>query len=127
MRYKNFEIDDNKIDMYQENLGLSIEEACELILEENGSIAEKDETTKAIAEATKNAPRRYEKSDKPRKQAKKERKVDATKGRLLTEVKNLIEELGATDTALKTETELRFTFEGSDYTFKLTKHRPPKK
>jgi hypothetical protein len=46
---------------------------------------------------------------------------------LLNDVKVLIEGLGATETALETETELHFTFEGAKYTFKLTKHRPPKK
>ena len=65
--------------------------------------------------------------EKHKKKVVKERKVDETKGRLLSDVKVLIEGLGATETALETETELHFTFEGEKYTFKLTKHRPPKK
>lgn len=129
MKYKGFEVDDNKIDEYVEKLDCSIIEACDLILEEQGKIAESAETTKAIKADEKEAnkgKRRYEKSDKPRKPSTKERKVDEEKGRLLTDVKVLIEGLGATETVLKTETELSFTLNGNKYTFKLTKHRPPK-
>lgn len=127
MEYKGFKVDDNKIDEYVEKLGCSIFEACDLILEESGKIEESEETAKAIKEAEKKAPRRYEKSETTRKKTTKERKVDETKGRLLANVKTLIEGLGATETNLKTETELSFIYEGASYTFKLTKHRPPKK
>ena len=130
MKYKGFEVDDNKIDEYVEKLEISIAEACDLILEESGRIEESAETKaeiKAKEDADRKGKRRYEKSDKPRKTTEKVRKVDETKGRLLSDVKVLIEGLGATETALETETELHFTFEGANYTFKLTKHRPPKK
>ena len=129
MTYKGFEIDDNKIDDYVERLECSISEACDLILEESGKVAESAETTKAIkeTEAKGNGKRHYEKSGKPRKPSTKERKVDAEKGELLRKVKELVEEVGATETALKTETELSFALNGNRYTFKLTKHRPPKK
>lgn len=130
MEYKGFTVDDNKIDEYCEKLDCSIIDACDLILEEMGKI----ETPKEIVENAKDmekkangGKRRYEKSDKPRKATSKERKIDETKGRLLGDVKVLVEGLGATETVLKTETELHFTFEGEKYTFKLTKHRPPKK
>lgn len=126
MKYNGFEVDDNKIDDYVERLGCSIADACELILEESGKIEESEETTKAIKEAEKNAPRRYEKSGS-RKKTEKVRKIDETKGHLLACVKTLVEGLGATETTLKTETELKFNYEGASYTFKLTKHRPPKK
>lgn len=130
MKYKGFEVDDNKIDEYVEKLEISIAEACDLILEESGKVEESAETKaeiKAKETADRQNKRRYEKSDKARKTSIKERKVDETKGRLLKDVKVLIEGLGATETALETETELHFTFEGEKYTFKLTKHRPPKK
>ncbi len=113
-----------------EKLEISIAEACDLILEESGKVEESAETKaeiKAKETADRQNKRRYEKSDKPRKTTEKVRKVDETKGRLLSNVKVLIEGLGATETALETETELHFTFEGEKYTFKLTKHRPPKK
>jgi len=126
MEYKGYKVDDNKIDEYVEKLDLSIAEACNLILEEEGKIEESAETTKAIKDAEKNAPRRYEKTGS-RKKTEKVRKVDEVKGELLTQVKDLVERLGATDTTIKTETELKFNYEGASYTFKLTKHRPPKK
>ena len=130
MKYKGFEVDDNKIDEYVEKLEISIAEACDLILEESGKVEESAETKaeiKAKETADRQNKRRYEKSDKVRKTSVKERKVDEIKKRLLEDVKVLIEGLGATETALETETELHFTFEGEKYTFKLTKHRPPKK
>lgn len=126
MKYNGFEVDDNKIDEYVEKLDISILEACELILEESGKIEESEETTKAIKEAEKNAPRRYEKSGN-RKKTEKVRKVDETKLMFLDEVSALVEDLGAVVINRKTETETTFTYEGATYTFKLTKHRPPKK
>ena len=126
MKYKGFEVNDEKIDEYVEKLDISIADACELILEENGKIEESEETTKAIKEAEKNAPRRYEKSGK-RKKTEKVRKVDETKLMFLDEVSALMEDLGAVVINRKTETETTFTYEGATYTFKLTKHRPPKK
>lgn len=126
MEYKGFKVDDNKIDEYVEKLDISIVEACDLILEEEGKLEETEETKKAIKEAEKNAPRRYEKTGE-RKKVVKVRKVDETKGMLLDEVSNLVEGLGAVIINRKTETETTFTYEGATYTFKLTKHRPPKK
>lgn len=126
MEYKGFKVDDNKIDEYVEKLGCSIFEACDLILEESGKIDESEETKNAIKNAEKNAPRRYEKSGN-RKKTVKERKVDETKKMFLDEVSALVEDLGAVVINRKTETETTFTFEDATYTFKLTKHRPPKK
>ena len=126
MKYKGFDVNDNKIDEYVEKLGISIADACDLILEEDGRQEESEETKQAIRNAEKNAPRRYEKSGN-RKKTEKVRKVDETKGYLLNQVKDLMNELGATDINVKTETELNFQYEGASYTFKLTKHRPPKK
>ena len=126
MKYKGFEIDDNKIDEYVESLDISIAEACDLILEESGKIDEPEEVTEAIKNAEKNVKRRYEKSETKRKATTKERKVDEVKGYLLGCTKTLLEGLGATETAVKTETEISFQYQGASYTFKLTKHRPPK-
>ena len=130
MKYKGFEVDDNKIDEYVEKLEISISEACDLILEESGKVEESAETKaeiKAKETADRQNKRRYEKSDKVRKTSVKERKVDETKGFLLGNVKELVESLGAVGISVKTETELHFNYEGAEYTFKLTKHRPPKK
>lgn len=124
MQYKGFEVNDELIDKYVESLEISITEACDLILEEEGKVEPTDETKKAQSVKSE---RRYERSTKDRKKTEKVRKVDTEKGFLISEVKKLIEELGATDTAVKTETELGFEYGGNKYTFKLTKHRPPKK
>lgn len=69
----------------------------------------------------------YAQSKKPRKKAEKVRKVDEEKGRLLTDVRVLLEGLGADIIATKTETEVEFMFNENHYTIKLTKHRLPKK
>lgn len=127
MEYKGFKVDDNKIDEYVEKLDLSITEACELILEEEGKIEEPKEVTAIIKETEKNAPRRYEKSATDRKKAVKERKVDETKKKILNGVKALLEEMGAEVLEVKTETEIKMNYDGASYTLKLTKHRPPKK
>lgn len=61
----------------------------------------------------------------------KVRKVDETKKNILNNIRVLIEgmQLNAgepTNTAIKTETELTFTYCGDLYTLKLTKHRAKK-
>lgn len=71
--------------------------------------------------------RHYEQSEKPRKTAKKERKVDETKKRLLADCRVLLEDLGAQTLSVKTETEISFLFDGGEYSLKLIKHRPKKK
>lgn len=124
MDFRGHTLDDNKIDKYVEKMNLSIEEACIMILEEDGKIEERPEVKAAtnIKETT----RRYEQSEKPRKKAVKERKVDETKKHLIGCVKTLLEGMHAEVTEVKTETEIKFNYGGDCYTFKLTKHRPPK-
>jgi len=70
--------------------------------------------------------KRYEKSDKPRKQSTRERKVDPTKKKILTNCRVLLQGMGADIASVKTETEITFTFEGEEYSLKLVKHRPKK-
>lgn len=124
MQYKGFEVDDTLIDKYVESLECSITEACDLILEESGKIKPSEETEKAVNSIK--SERRYEKSDRKRKPSTRERKVDETKGYLLKAVAELLENEGAEVKAIKTETEVAFAYKGSEYTMKLTKHRPPK-
>ena len=62
-----------------------------------------------------------EKAKKP-----KARKVDITKGKLLNNIKELLEEMGATDLATETETALNFNYETENYTIRLVKHRAKK-
>lgn len=68
----------------------------------------------------------YAKAENPRNGKPRDRKVDETKGNLLAGCRVYLEGKGATITAVKTETEISFDFEGASYTLKLTKHRPPK-
>lgn len=66
------------------------------------------------------------KTDKPRKSAKKERKVDETKYRILNGCRVFLEGLGAKTLGVKTETEVVFTFGDEEYSLKLIKHRSKK-
>ena len=84
------------------------------------------EEAKEMAEMEMNAPKRYEHEEKPRKKAEKVRKVDEEKKEILSGLRIYIEGKGAENITVKTETEVSFTLNGSAYTLKLTKHRPPK-
>lgn len=121
---KMINIPDKDIEKLMSALELTKEEAIETWLDDNDYTANEE-----AEELTKKAKviRRYEKSDNERKKVTKERKVDEEKKRLLTDVKVLIEGLGAVVTNVKNEAEISFTFGENDYTFKLIKHRPPKK
>lgn len=70
--------------------------------------------------------KRYEKSDTPRKKAVRERKVDDTKKVFLNAFRVYLEGAGAKVEPLKNETDLHFTYEGANFSVKLTRHRPPK-
>lgn len=95
--------------------------------EKDGEPVTKEEAEEmAELELKASGTRHYEKSDKPRKTVKKERKVDETKKRILTDCKVLLEGLGANVTTMKTETEITFIFENEEYSLKLVKHRPKK-
>jgi hypothetical protein len=85
---------------------------------------EAEEMAKMELKASEN--RHYEQSEKPRKTVKKERKIDATKKRLLADCRVLLEGLGAQTLNVKTETEISFLFNGDEYSLKLVKHRPKK-
>ncbi len=90
------------------------------------SVTREEAEEMAEMEIKANCIKHYEKSDKPRKAVKKERKVDTIKKRLLMDCKVLLEGLGAEILGVKTETEVTFTFEGEEYSLKLIKHRPKK-
>ena len=79
-----------------------------------------------MAEMELKSNRRYEQSDKPRKTATKERKVDENKKRMLSGCRVFLEGLGAVTLSIKTETEITFVFENETYSLKLIKHRAKK-
>lgn len=56
----------------------------------------------------------------------RERKVDEIKKELLTGCSEWLKTQGANIEYVKTETEIKFSFNGEQYTLKLTKHRKPK-
>lgn len=110
--------------MKKEDLILAIMKECEA---DGEPVTREEAEEMAEMEIKAGTVKRYEQSDKPRKRATKERKVDETKKRILTNVRILLEGMGATEASVKTETEIAFLFGGDRYTMKLTKHRPPKK
>lgn len=110
---------------YMKNLQISREEAEQLYLDDdNDFIGEEGEKMQASAKQFQHR----EKSDKPRKVNKtKERKIDEDKKQLFDCVRVLLEGLDNVENiSYKNEVDLTFTYKGSVYTWKLTKHRPPK-
>lgn len=108
------------IALYMEKLGLTQEEALQLWEDDNSDTMTEEQ--KELTEKAKKC-RRYEQSGKPRKKAKKERKINETKGYILTELTDTLKKLECNITGAKTETEIYFEFEGKKYTLKLTEHR----
>ena len=109
---------------------MTLEKLTEKIMKEceadGEPVTRKEAEEMAKMELKASGNRHYEQSDKPRKAVKKERKVDETKKRLLTDCKVLLEGLGAQTLSVKTETEIVFLFNGDEYSLKLVKHRPKK-
>jgi len=69
----------------------------------------------------------YTKSDAPRKQTKRERKVDPDKKLLIGWLDDAICDFADNVLEVKNESEIHFQYNENDYTVKLIKHRPPKK
>ena len=96
--------------------------------EKDGEPVTKEEAAEmAEMEIKASSIKRYEKNlDKKRQPSKRERKVDETKKRLLDNVRVLLEGLNADILNIKTETEIMFSFQNEEYSFKLVKHRKKK-
>lgn len=103
-------------------LGISREEAEQLWEDDQDDFIgeEGEEMTRKAKEV-----KRYEKGDKPRAKAKKERKVDENKKLILDKLHKALETF-VKITNVKTETEISFVYNDEEYTLKLTKHRPKK-
>lgn len=107
--------------MTKEKLIVRIMKECE----KDGEPVTREEAEKmAEMEIKAGGMRRYEKSETPRKPTHRERKVDETKKHLLDCCRVLLEGMGCKIQSIKTETEITFTFEEDEYSFKLVKHRP---
>lgn len=113
---------EQQIKVYMEKLQISREEAEQLWEDDQEDyIGEEGE---AMTEKAKEV-KRYEKGDKPRAKAKKERKVDENKKLILDKLHKALETF-VKITNVKTETEISFVYNDEEYTLKLTKHRPKK-
>jgi hypothetical protein len=122
---KEYNIPNDAIDKMMDALDISLAEACELYLADNGTI-ENEEQERADKEAKKGA-RRYEKSANPRKKAEKVRKVDENKAEMLDLIRKSFENHpDIVITGQKTETEMYFEYDNIKYTVKLIRHRPEK-
>ena len=116
------------IKRYMEHLNISYEEAVQLYEDDkNDFIGDEGEEMQTKAKQTQHR----EKADTPnKKRTSKERKIDPDKKYLFDMTYNFLSGLELNETiigiAAKTETEITFTYKGAEYTWKLTKHRPPK-
>ena len=121
-------MNEKQIEKIMKSLGCTREEAIELIMEDEAvdRMTSKEVNSDLIADQKKAMKKATNTGTKKRTAVKRERKVDETKKRFLTDYKILLEGLGAEVEPLKTEAEMHFTFEGESYTVKLIKHRPPK-
>lgn len=70
--------------------------------------------------------RRYEKSDKPRATAIRERKVDTNKKAILDKIYICLEEAGIAIDSIQNETAISFHYKKDSYSLKLVKHRKKK-
>lgn len=109
--------------MTKEKLIERIMKECE---KDSEPVTKEEAAEMAEMEKAASSMRRYEKSDKKRQPSKRERKVDETKKRLLDNVRVLLEGLNADILSVKTETEITFSFQDEEYSFKLVKHRKKK-
>ena len=113
---------EQEIQKHMKVLGISREEAEQLWEDDqNDFIGEEGEEMTRKAKEIK----RYEKGDKPKAKAKKERKVDENKKLILDKLHKTLETF-VKITNVKTETEISFMYNDEEYTLKLTKHRPKK-
>lgn len=108
-----------------DTLNISEAEALEIIEEDKeidrgAKLYELPEDRKAGAKKARRAER------KQTGPVKRERKVDEAKKRLLDRCRVALLDEGAEVQAVKTETEILFSYGEDTYTLKLTKHRPAK-
>ena len=106
-----------------EKLVSEIMKECEM----DGEPVTREQAEEMAKMETNSKEKRHFETSSNKRKVNKVRKVDEEKALLLKQVEKLIAENGGTSTAIKTETELSFSYCGNDYSFKLIKHRPPKK
>ena len=123
---KNLRIPDSEIENSMKILNLTKEEAIQLWLEDEGYL--ENEVVEELTEKAKvNKISREAKSDKPRKQTKRERKPDEEKENLIEMLANCLKNAGiATEITNKSKI-IEFSVGENNYKLDLIKKRPPKK
>ena len=105
-----------EIQKHIEHLGITREQAEQLWLEDNTDF--ENEEMKGMRERAKQ-DRRYEKSDKPRKENKREKKLDSDKVKIISDIFNSLRELGYDVNIANPQREITF----DNYSITLTRHK----
>lgn len=112
-------MDEKMIAHYMKSLGLTREEAIQLIKDDEDDVSvELTPEQKAVVKKMTQGERKKE-----TKKRNRERKVDETKKRLIDAFNLAIENAGGRVEGVKSETEVEFWFEGAGYSLRLVKHR----
>ena len=124
VRGRIFEVDESILTDLMNEWEIHRGDAIRMYFEEMGMI-EPGKGEKIIEVIPQRPKRKYNKSDKPRKPTTRERKVDEDKLALITLIEKALSDIAETDPRTN-ETDLHLRFNGSEYSVKLTKHRPKK-
>ena len=123
---KNLRIPDSEIENNMKILNLTKEEAIQLWLEDEGYL--ENEVVEELTEKAKvNKISREAKSDKPRKQTKRERKPDEEKENLIEILANCLKNAGISTEITNKSKIIKFSVGENNYKLDLIKKRPPKK
>ncbi len=126
MQYKGYNVPDDVIDSYVDNLGCSIVEACDAWLCDNGKAvsAEQEAMTKKaqFMGVGKMVDADYKKAErKPR-----EKKVNAEKRFIMKRVWDVLYSIADDVTLRNEEKYIDFSYEGKNFTLNLVEHRKEK-
>lgn len=119
-------IPEKTIEKYMKLLDLSREEAVQMYLEEEG-YETNDTVEELTAKAKENKINHEARSDKPRKNAVRERKPDEEKERIIEILSKALENAGLEPKITNSSKNIEFFIGKNSYKVDLVKHRPPKK
>lgn len=122
---KNIRIPDAEIDKNSRLLGITREEAIQMYLEDEGYI--ENEYVEELTKKAKEAKISHDaKSEKPRKQTKRERKPDEEKENLIEILANALVAEGFEAKVINKSKIIEFNVGENHYKLDLIKQRPPK-
>lgn len=122
---KNIRIPDAEIDKNSRLLGITREEAIQMYLEDEGYI--ENEYVEELTKKAKEAKISHDaKSEKPRKQTKRERKPDEEKENLIEILANALVAEGFEAKVTNKSKIIEFNVGDNHYKLDLIKQRPPK-